>query len=201
MERLTKFLLSNSNLAGCAGAAMVVALYLSNLIHAYWFVLAVLAYGVGVLGMPKPRVVPRPTGTSTQDALTWLRAKVLPALPTECATVLRQILDIADELMPRLKEMEAVGVIQTESRATLKQTVTRYLPSVVEGYMKLPPVYAASAKVAEGKTANQLLLEQLTLLRDHVLEIREGVLSEDVDALLSNGRFLQQKFTKTFSID
>lgn len=202
MARLMKFVLSNGNLAGAGAATLVVLLYLAGVVHAYWFGLAVLAYGIGFLVVPQPKVAELlPEGTSTQESVAWLRTEVLPALPEEARRVLRQILDIVDELMPRLKEMEAVGAIQAQSRATLKMTVTRYLPDVVTGYLKLPPVYAASARVAEGKTPNQLLLEQLTLLQAHVEEIRSGVLSEDVDALLTNGRFLQQKFAKAFTVN
>lgn len=202
MARLMKFVLSNGNLAGAGAAALVVLLYLAGVVHAYWFGLAVLAYGIGFFAVPQPKVAEMlPEGTSTQESLAWLRTEVLPSMPEEARRILRQILDIADELMPRLKEMESAGAIQAQSRSTLKMTVTRYLPDVVTGYLKLPPVYAASARVAEGKTANQLLLEQLTLLHDHVAEIRENVLSEEVDALLTNGRFLQQKFTKAFTLD
>lgn len=201
MAKLTKFLLSNNNLAGVGAAALMVVAYLAGLIHAYWYVLALLAYGLGVLLMPSRKAAELPQGTSTLESLAWLRSEVMPALPTEAAKMLGQILEVADSLMPRLKEMEAAGAIQADSRATLKQTVTRYLPDVVTGYLKLPTMYAASAKVADGKTANQLLLEQLTMLHEHVVEIRNGVYSEDVDALLTNGRFLQQKFAKGLHLD
>lgn len=202
MRKILMFLLSDANLFGVGAASVISVLTIFGLIHAYWFALTALAYGVGFLLAPRTRVAELlPEGTSTQETLVWLRGEVLPAMPTEAAKLLRQILDIADELMPRLKEMEAVGAIQAQSRATLKLTVNSYLPDVVTGYLKLPRSYAATARVAEGKTANQLLQEQLTLLLGHVTEIRDNVLSGEVDALLTNGRFLQQKFSKAYALD
>lgn len=200
MERLSRFLLSNGNLAGGIAAAGVVGLYLAGIIQDYWMALATVAYAGGFVSMYRPSVQTLPDGVSTQESLDWLRDKVLPKLPPDAGAVLSSILDITAELMPRLKDMEAKGLVQTENRVMLKQTITRYLPDIVESYLKLPPVYARSAKVADNKTPNQLLIEQLTLLETHVAEIREGVLSKEVDGLLANGRFLQDKFSKGFRL-
>lgn len=200
MERVLQFLMSNRNLFGCAAASVMLALYLLGVLGSYWFGLTCLAYAIGFLATPAPAAEHLPEGTSTKESLEWLRNKVLPCLPAESGKVLAQTLDIADELMPRLKEMDAAGAIQPENRALLKRTITRYLPDAVESYLKLPALYASSFKAAGGKTANQLLLEQLTLLHDHVAEIRDNVLSTEVDALLANSRFLQQKFSKSFEL-
>lgn len=200
MERLSRFLLSNGNLAGGIAAVGVVGLYLTGVIHHYWMALATVAYAGGFVSMYRPSVQTLPDGVSTQESLDWLRDKVLPKLPSDAGAVLSSILGITSELMPRLKDMEAKGLVQTENRVMLKQTITRYLPDIVESYLKLPPVYARSAKVADNKTPNQLLVEQLTLLETHVAEIREGVLSKEVDGLLANGRFLQDKFSKGFRL-
>lgn len=200
MERLSRFLLSNGNLAGGLAAVGVVGLYLAGVIHHYWMALAAVAYAGGFVSMYRPSVQALPDGVSTQESLDWLRDKVLPKLPSDASTVLSSILGITTELMPRLKDMEVKGLVQTENRVMLKQTITRYLPDIVESYLKLPPVYARSAKVADNKTPNQILVEQLTLLETHVTEIREGVLSKEVDSLLANGRFLQDKFSKGLSL-
>lgn len=199
MERLMRYVLSNSNLAGCGAASLVILLFLTGVIGNYWMILTALAYAAGYFSMLQPAPAHLLEGASTQESLQWLRTKALPKLPGEAGKLLGHIIDICEELMPRLKEMEGQGMVQAQNRALLKQTVCRYLPDVVEGYLKLPTLYARTARVAEGKTPNQLLLEQLSTLDTHVQEIRDGVLSEEVNSLLANGKFLQEKFNKSFS--
>lgn len=200
MERVTRYLLSNSNLAGCGAAMTVILLYLTGMIQNYWLVLTALGYGGGYISMirqPPQRLV---DGVSTQEGLQWLRVMALPKLQAEAGRILADIIEVTDELMPRLKEMEGQGMVQAQNRAMLKQTITRFLPDAVESYLKLPTLYACNTKVQGNKTPNQLLVDQLTLLDAHVLEIRDGILSEEVNSLLTNGRFLQEKFNKSFKI-
>ena len=45
----------------------------------------------------------------------------------------------------------------------------------------------------DGKTARQLLAEQLSLLDDKLREVVANAASRDVQALLENGRFLELK--------
>jgi hypothetical protein len=200
MERLKRYLLSNSNLAGCGAAMAVVLLYLTGLIHNYWLVLAALGYGGGYISMIRPAPKHLQDGTSTYESLQWLRTQVLPKLPADAARILTNIIEVTEELMPRLKEMESQGLVQAQNRTMLKQTISRFLPDAVEGYLKLPTLYARNTKVEGNKTPQQLLVDQLNLLNAHILEIRDGILSEEVNSLLTNGRFLQEKFNKAFKI-
>jgi hypothetical protein len=200
MQRFTNFLLSNSNLAGCAASALVVSLFLTGMIHNYWLVLSALAYGGGYFSMIRPAPTRLVEGASTADSLAWLRVTALPKLPAEAARVLTDIIEVTDELMPRLKEMESQGMVQAQNRTLLKQTITRFLPDALEGYLKLPALYARNTKVDGDKTPNQVLVDQLNLLSTHVHEIRDGILSEQVNSLLTNGRFLQDKFNQAFKI-
>lgn len=50
--------------------------------------------------------------------------------------------------------------------------------------------------VRDGKTAKALLLEQLDLLDAKMKEIVTSVAENDTQALLVNGRFLEEKFGK-----
>jgi hypothetical protein len=200
MKRFKQYLLSNSNLAGCGAAFTVVLLFLTGLIHNYWLVLAALGYGGGYLTMLRPAPVHLPDGASTTESLAWLRRTALPKLPVEAARILTHIVEVTEELMPRLKEMESQGMVQAKNRSMLKQTINRFLPDAVESYLKLPALYARNTRVDGNRTPNELLVEQLTLLDNHVLEIRDGILSEEVNSLLTNGRFLQEKLNKGFHI-
>jgi hypothetical protein len=45
-----------------------------------------------------------------------------------------------------------------------------------------------------GKTARDLLMEQLTILDDQLKEVVDNVARGDAEALLANGKFLETKF-------
>lgn len=197
---MTRFLLSNRNMAGCGGALLVLALYLVGVIDAYWYALAALGYGIGYVAIPQPVVAHCPEGLGSTDTLNWLESKALPQINGEAHNLLRNILTVAKELMPRLKELETQGMVQAENRSKLKQLLNNYLPSVLEGYLKLPSLYAKSARVAGGKTAQVLLVEQLQLLDGHVMELRDSVYSENINGLLASGQFLKEKFDKSFVV-
>jgi hypothetical protein len=161
--------------------------------------MALVGYAAGVVAFYRPQPKSLPQGLETKDYLEWLRVVALPKLPQEAASRLQHILDLATEIWPRLKEMEAQGLVQVENRTMLKQTLTKLLPDLVQNYLKLPAVYAKTHKV-EGKTPLMLFSEQLSLLEAHVVEIRDGVYAEEVDGLLASGRFLQEKFDKSMRI-
>lgn len=200
-SRSLRLILSNANLAGSASALVVVGLYLVNVIDQYWWALALLAYGTAALAVGSPKAEHLPEGLTTAQALAWVKDKALPRLTGEAQAVLARIVSTAEELLPRLKELEAAGAVQAENRTRLKQTLVRYLPDVLETYFKLPLAYARTAKTANGKTPQLLLTEQLKLLEEHVMEIREGVFSPDLDQLLVNGRFLEEVFAKGIRFD
>jgi hypothetical protein len=75
----------------------------------------------------------------------------------------------------------------------VRQTAADYLPRTVDAYLALPgteePIVGA-----EGKTALQELREQLALLDSKLDEIAGDLQREDVDHLLANRRFLEDRF-------
>ncbi|CAN5403319.1 hypothetical protein BH11PSE11_BH11PSE11_14840 [soil metagenome] len=195
MDRVLRYLLSNSNIAGSAAALLVIGLYLAGIIGTAWGWLALGAY-VGAalpfafIGTPAHM----PEGLSTEDALSWLKSSAMPKLPPNAKAVLADILNRVADLMPRLKEMETQGMIEASSRAMLKQTITKLLPDAVENYLRLPATYAKTKTFEGGKSAQDLLQEQLELLQTHVHGLEENLLSSDVNSMLANGKFLQEKF-------
>lgn len=199
MGPLTRYMLSNGNLAGCAAAGLTTLLFLLGVIENYWLVLACVAYAAGALAFWRPVPKQLPQGLQTQEYLDWLRLQALPKLSGEAAATLSRILDLVGELWPRLKELQEQGLVQVENRTMLKQLLTQLLPQAVETYLKLPSLYATTHKV-NGKTPQALLVEQLMLLEGHVQAIRDGVYSKEIDSLLANGRFLKEKFDTTLQI-
>lgn len=194
MNRVLRFLLSDGNVAGSVLALAVTGAYLLGFLSQYWFVLALQGYALGFLVMYRRAPQPCPQGLSTTETLKWLTDHALPQLTGEAQPLLQNILTVVAEVSPRIKQLEGEGLVQAENRAKLKQLVTRYLPDVLQAYLKLPSLYAKSAEVVPGKTAYVLMVEQLRLLAVHVHELREGLYADNVNELLANGQFLREKF-------
>jgi hypothetical protein len=77
---------------------------------------------------------------------------------------------------------------------TVRETVRRYLPDTLTHYYALPLELRAGHAGKDGKTARQLLGEQLALLDEEMLQIASRAASPDVQALRANGRFLEARF-------
>ena len=140
-----------------------------------------------------PAEGPSPDKTTAQ-ALQWLQNVAMGKLPASARDVLADIIQRAQELMPRLKEMEQAGMVQAPNRVALKQMVKVFLPQAIENYNSLPAVYARTHKGADGLTAEDLLLNQMRLMAQHLQQLQEQAYAESVDALLAQSHFLNERF-------
>ncbi len=191
---IKRYLQSRANMFGSIAAIIVVVAQLLNFLGSNWWLLALGAYVGASLPFLFGRQATRlPQQMHTAEALQLLREDLLPRLPPQPQQVLEDIINTVDALMPRLKEMEAQGLVEASSRAMLKQTVTHLLPDAANTYLRLPPEYANQVAIDGNKTAQDLLLDQLHMLQEHVNELEANLLSADVNKLLANGRFLQDK--------
>ncbi len=75
-----------------------------------------------------------------------------------------------------------------------RQTASDYLPRTINAYLALPEGTGDQFVTANGKTALQELKEQLDLLDGKLNEIAEDLQRQDLDRLLANRRFLEQRF-------
>src|SRR6266480_4183210 len=76
----------------------------------------------------------------------------------------------------------------------IERTATDYLPASLQAYLNLPRAYATRHPVQDGKTAKEVLLDQLTLLETKMNEVANDVHRNDSDRLLAHGRFLEERF-------
>jgi hypothetical protein len=76
----------------------------------------------------------------------------------------------------------------------VERTTLDYLPTALESYLSLPRGYANRVAVSRGRTARQVLLDQLALLEAKLGEVLEAVAKGDTDRLLAHGRFLEDRF-------
>lgn len=76
-------------------------------------------------------------------------------------------------------------------------TATDYLPEAIGSYLRLPRDWADSRPVDGGKTPLLLLVDQLDLLGVTMDSIYDAANTTDAAALITQGRFLQEKFGHT----
>ncbi|MGZ4280655.1 MAG: hypothetical protein ACXVQ4_01040 [Gaiellaceae bacterium] len=112
-----------------------------------------------------------------------------PELAAKVAAIQATILDV----LPKVKESS----IDRHDLFALERTVSDYLPHTIDNYLELPRAYADGHPVQGGKTAKQLLADQLDLIDEKMREISDAVAKDDVDKLLAQGRFLEDRLGKS----
>ncbi|MEM6430110.1 MAG: PspC domain-containing protein [Deinococcota bacterium] len=79
---------------------------------------------------------------------------------------------------------------------TLRQTALEYFPETVETYLALPARYAREHRLSDGKTAEENLLEQLSLIEQSVEEVATGIYENDAKQVQIQGRFLADRLER-----
>jgi hypothetical protein len=94
------------------------------------------------------------------------------------------------EVLPRLAQIQGFD----DNLYTVRETIARYLPETLASYIALPSVFRLTRVLKDGKTARDLLMEQLAVLDEQMKEVVGNVARGDANALLANGQFLEAKF-------
>ena len=155
--------------------------------------LAPALYAVGALAAPGEKKVELAAGLDADDvdeSLKKLRNGIHGRVPADVDLRVKQLATMISEMLPRADAL-ADG---TDARYVLVRTATDYLPSTLQAYLDLPRSYADNEVVADGKTAHQLLNDQLDVLYAHMQSVSDAVNRADTDKLIANGRFLAEKF-------
>jgi hypothetical protein len=194
--RLLLFLYSRRNVAGSLLALGGLGLHLAGLVQSYWLAIVVGLYAIGYLAVrDNPRSVLSLGGELTAEAIGARLADFVGSLKRrvepEVLERVRHIEESIEVLLPRLLAQESIG---DRSLYTVRQTALEYLPATLQNYVSLPPAFRRLHVVRDGKTPYALLLEQLDLLDTKMKEIVTSVAENDAQALLVNGRFLEEKF-------
>jgi hypothetical protein len=190
-----RYLYSGKNIVGSGLALLGLVLFFTGVITSFWWPFVVAAmYAIGVLLAPgPPRVAiggtsfdPDGIRRSLQRQVDMSRGKLPPPLQAklqEIADTIQGILPHYAEFPPGSPDLFVVG-----------RTATDYLPSALQAYLSLPRAYATLHKMPNGKTADEVLGDQLALIDAKMDEVADAVHKKDSDALLANGRFLEEKF-------
>jgi hypothetical protein len=193
--RFLLFLYSTRNLVGCALALVGLGLFFLGVIDQWWQPIVAGLYATGWLAVPRDHALEisaqnEATQTNLTQSIDTLLEKTQGKLPREAVERLQQIRETVTALAPKLFG----GGMAMNYAVSLVNAVTRDLPETVENYLKLPPAFANLHVVDNGKTCKALLLDQLNLLGSQLNTIAENVYKDDADALVLNGKFLEEKF-------
>ena len=209
---LWRFLNSPANWSGLIAAIAVVAARSFDLLGAGWGWLAVVGYIAGFwagrtfFGAPQLVV----TDLSVLEA-----ALALPESPTAIADTLEAIrevarrdsanhfnitqqnavINLADAIEQLHRDwLKSASHLSVEDAFVAKRLAVDYLPDTVRRYLAIPPKFATSQVVRQGKTAAQLFDESLKEMLHKVEELQNDLAAKDAEGFVDHAQFLNQKF-------
>lgn len=196
MDRALRYLGSGKNIAGSALALGGLGLHflVPPLGGAVGLFVVPALYAIGALVVParhEPDVpVERFDPGRVQRALDGTVDMARGRVPADVMGRLTSIRQRIVELLPQAADLPG----GSQDLYMLQRTATDYLPTTVRMYLALPPAYATTQVVQDGKTPLQVLADQLELLDGQMAEIGDAVRRRDTDRLLAQGRFLEERF-------
>lgn len=195
MERLLGYIGSAKNIAGCGLALVGLVLHFVGLFGSSWPLVVVAMYLIGALVAPPARSrvaveADRFDPGRIQRALDGTVDMARGRVPADVLIRLTSIRERVLEVLPHAGDLPG----GSQDLYVLQRTATDYLPTTVRMYLALPPKYATTEIVQEGKTPLAVLQDQLELLDGQMAEIADAVHRRDSDRLLAQGRFLEERF-------
>jgi hypothetical protein len=193
--RLPIYIYSNRNIAGSVLALGAVGAFLAGFIHEFWYAIVAGSYAIGALGARDGGVMDTQLNAqmNVNDAIAGvarLAAEAEKRLPPDIAERVTEIATAVEQILPRLAARNVADATFVDVRAT----ATTYLPDTLNAYLAVPPAYRNNAAIRDGKTARQIVVEQLTVLAAKMKEIAQDAVVNDAQSLLANGRFLKERF-------
>lgn len=155
-----------------------------------------MAYPIGVMATPSKRKAGPNAGFDANSVRRALDAQVRDITGRVPPEVMAKVLKIRQTILRILARWDNFGPGSAEL-FVVTRTATDYLPTSLAAYLKLPKAYPARRTTRAGKTAKEILVDQLTLLERKMNEIAEDVVRHDLDRLLAHGRFLQERFGRS----
>ncbi|WP_309571038.1 hypothetical protein [Deinococcus sp.] len=155
-------------------------------------------------GLP---VAAAPQSTADAIPVTSARTRQVTAAPIDAFTVLHiddrlpgdvraQLVALDLRTTEALDHLRALGQASSEGAYVARAIREEYAPASVRAYLNLPRTRADVTPIENGKTGHDLLREQLDILLGAVQDILDSTLRAGGEELLTNQRFLQEKFGK-----
>lgn len=139
------------------------------------------------LGSAEPSDALTVHADSLDADLADLPAHVDGRVPADVVDAVRRICDELRETHDRLPA-------GAQHAHLVHRVATDYLPTTLRIYLELPQAWAQQYSGFGGRTALDILREQLDILEIGVRELHRAVLEDDGERLLANGAFLADRF-------
>lgn len=197
---LVAYLTSRRNLTGSALALVGGGLIMIDPVGVQGLLLVVGLYMVGALAVRGNGRVsrfgfdPKRVQRSLAEQIGAAAGRLPPAI---IARMQRIELTIRTEILPRL-ECLPLGAPELY---LIERTVSDYLPTAVEAYLRLPSGYVSSQPGSHGRAAVDVLAEELDFLDAEMRQVAEAVHRTDMDQLLAHKRFLADRFRRVDAKD
>lgn len=193
-DKVTRWLYSNKNVAGCVLALGGPVLAVTGLVAPpVALALIPVLYAAGALAAPGNSSAALVKGLDPDDidrSLKAIRKAVRGKVDDAILTRVENICAAIELVLPRANELGS----GSEEMHVLVRTATDYLPNAIEPYLRLPRMYAEKKTLADGRTAAQVLCGQLDVMAARMEQIIDAAARADTDKLVANGRFLEEKF-------
>lgn len=118
----------------------------------------------------------------------WLEAQ-RPALPAPAQHIIDRIGPELDTLATQLKSLDPREPANDEVR----RLVGEHLPELVNGYKRVPPSMRGQSS-SGGRSADQELVEGLSVIEREIKTMSQSIARGDLDALATRGRYLEMKY-------
>lgn len=193
--RVMLYLYSTRNIVACAAALAGPALLFLGVIREGWLLITAALYAAGYFATPAPQVLDVALAQSLSfhallERFDRLVNEARAQLPPKMVGLLDSIRRSIQEALPRLGDARVFD----DNLFTVRETIARYLPETLANYIALPPMFRVTHVLKDGKTARDLLMDQLVMLDNQMKEVVGNLARVDADALLANGEFLEAKF-------
>jgi hypothetical protein len=212
-ETLSGFLSSPANLSGLGLASLALLARLAGIIDAFWLLIVAGSYGLGwqigrLAFSRNPNGPEHGAGWSGSVARAAVeRADIEESLNRIMRMVAenrggmfdsalqRAITELCARIRSLIERMEAsAGFISTEDAASAKRIALDYLPGLLDSFVAIPRDFAARKTLADGKTARELLHENLAVLQRKAVEMADDLAVRDARSFLNHAGFLRDRF-------
>ena len=106
-----------------------------------------------------------------------------------------RVLELCTQMQTLLQQWDrSRGTLSLEESFQARHIALRYLPEALKTYLSIPPRFARSKVLANGRTAEDTFRASIDDLSGKVLQLTEDLASQDADAFLNHSRFLEEKF-------
>lgn len=218
-ETLTGFLSSPANLTGLGLASLALLARLAGIIDAFWLLIVAGSYGLGWqigrlafsrdwngLGAGESWVSPVARTTAEREDMDESLNRVMRIVTENRgglfdSALQQSVTELCAQVRSLIERMEAsVGFISARDAHSAKRIALDYLPGLIEGFMAIPRDFAAKKALADGKTACELLHENLAVLQRKATEMSDDLAAQDARSFLNHAAFLSNKFGQQSSL-